>query len=428
MSAPTSSLEPTDTAGAPLGRPRVLVCDDSDSIRELVGQILGAEFDCRLVDSGAEALACAREFAPDLIVTDLLMPGMDGYQLVRLLRAQPALAGIPVIMLTCVSDAESRVQGLEIGADDYLVKPIRGRELLARAKSLLRLRRTMDELQRRSLALEDSNRTLAATQQSLVRAEKLAAVGTLVAGLAHELSGPAACLKSGTASAAASLAGLRLALEQAVAAAPEAGRAALAAACREPLLEAFAILEEMADGSARLQRVARDLRSFASPDLAPAEQVDLEAEVRRAWADAGQCEGPRLSVEGRGEAAIRSVRPLVAEALGAVLRNAAEAAGPAGKVTVALRPTGAGVLVSVQDDGPGIRPEHLPRVFDPFFTTKPVGSGRGMSLAVAYGILRSLGGRIEASSEPGAGATFRLWFPRRPPGSDGHELSPAAAV
>jgi signal transduction histidine kinase len=121
------------------------------------------------------------------------------------------------------------------------------------------------------------------------------------------------------------------------------------------------------------------------------------------------------------------VRHLVAEAFGAVLRNAAEAAGPEGEVRVSLRPTRAGVLVSVQDSGPGIRPEHLPRIFDPFFTTKPVGAGRGMGLALAYGILRSLGGRIEAASEPGAGATFRLWLPRRPPGVDGHELSPVAA-
>jgi signal transduction histidine kinase len=406
----------------------VLICDDSDPVRELLGQILGGEYECRLVASGPEALASAREFPPDLIVTDLLMPGMDGYQLVRLLRAQPSLAGIPVVMLTCVSDGESRAQGLELGADDYLVKPIRHRELLARVGSLLRLRRTMDDLEQRSRALEDSNRTLAATQQSLVRAEKLATVGTLVAGLAHEMNGPLACLKSGAASAAASLAALRASLDAALAAAPEAAREAAGAACREHLAEAFAILEEMADGSARLQRVARDLRTFASSEEEPPEEVDVQAEVQRAWGAAAQGGGPRLLLEVGGDAMVRSVRHLVAEAFGAVLRNAVEAAGPEGEVRVSLRPTQAGVLVSVQDDGPGIQPEHLPRVFDPFFTTKPVGAGRGMSLAVAYGIMRGLGGRIEASSEPGAGATFRLWLPRRPPGGDGHELSPAAAV
>ena len=427
MTAPTTSPE-SAAAMVSRGRPRVLVCDDSDALRELLGQLLGAEFDCRLVASGAEALACVHEFAPDVIVTDLLMPGMDGYQLVRLLRAQPALAAIPVVMLTCVSDAESRAQGLELGADDYLVKPIRRRELLARVNSLLRLRRAMNDLEERSLALEDSHRTLAATQQSLVRAEKLAAVGTLVAGLAHEINGPLACLKSGAASAAASLAELHSALERALAAAPTARREALGAACRAPLAEAFAILEEMADGSARLQRVARDLRTFASSEEAAAEEVDLDAEVERAWAAAGSDGGPRLALEGGGDTVVRSVRQLVAEALGAVLRNAVEAAGPSGEVRVAVRPTLAGVLVSVQDSGPGIRPEHLPRIFDPFFTTKPVGTGRGMGLALAYGILRGLGGRIEAASEPGCGATFRLWLPRRPPGGDGHELAPAAAV
>ncbi|HEY6104576.1 MAG TPA: response regulator, partial [Anaeromyxobacteraceae bacterium] len=344
-SASSPSPEPGHPAAAGMrGRPRVLVCDDSDAVRQLLGQILGAEYECRLAASGPEALASAVEFAPDLIVTDLLMPGMDGYQLMRMLRAKPALAGIPVVMLTCVSDGESRAQGLELGADDYLVKPIRRRELLARVGSLLRLRRTMDDLEERSRALEDSNRTLAATQQSLVRAEKLATVGTLVAGLAHEMNGPLACLKSGTASAASSLAALRAALDAALAAAPEAGRAAAGAACREHLAEAFAILEEMADGSARLQRVARDLRTFASSEEEPPEEVDVQAEVQRAWGAAAQDGGPRLLLEVGGDAMVRSVRHLVAEALGAVLRNAVEAAGPDGELRVSLRPTRAGVL------------------------------------------------------------------------------------
>ena len=406
----------------------MLVCDDSDSVRELLGQILGTEFECRLVATGPQALACAGEFAPDLIVTDLLMPGMNGYQLVRLLRAQPALAGIPVVMLTCVSDGEARAQGLELGADDYLVKPIRRRELLARVNSLLRMRRAMDDLEERSRALEDSNRTLAATQQSLVRAEKLATVGTLVAGLAHEMNGPLACLKSGATSAAASLGELRGALDRLLAAVPEGRRETLAAACQTPISEALDILAEMAAGAARLHGVAQDLRTFAATQSAPAEEVDLEAEVRRAWEVLAPGGGTRLAVESGGEILIRSARHLVAEALGAVLRNALEAAGPEGEVRVALRPTTAGVLVSVNDTGPGIRPEHLPRIFDPFFTTKPVGTGRGMGLAMTYGIMRSLGGRIEAASQSGSGATFRLWLPRRPPGIDGHELSPAAAV
>ena len=426
MNSASEPLRKSETV--PRRRQRVLVCDDSDTVRQLLGQILGTEYECRLVASGPEALACAAEFAPDAIVTDLLMPGMDGYQLLRLLRAQPALAGVPVVMLTCVSDGESRVQGLELGADDYLVKPIRRRELLARVRSHLRLRRAMDDLEERSRALEDVNRTLAATQRSLVRAEKLATVGTLVAGLAHEMSGPLACLKSGAASAAASLADLRAALDRALAALPEERREALGAACRGPVSEAISILGEMAEGSARLQRVSRELRAFASTEAEPVEEVDLLVEARRAWDAAGPARGVHLTLEGSGDSVVHSVRHLVAEALVAVLRNAAEAAGAGGEVRVALRPTQTGVLVSVQDDGPGIRPEHLPRVFDPFFTTKPVGAGRGMGLAVAYGIMHSLGGRIEASSEPGTGATFRLWLPRRPPGIDGHELSPAAAV
>ncbi|HYQ79916.1 MAG TPA: ATP-binding protein, partial [Anaeromyxobacteraceae bacterium] len=273
-----------------------------------------------------------------------------------------------------------------------------------------------------------SNRTLAATQQSLVRAEKLATVGTLVAGLGHEMNGPLACLKSGAASATHSLGELGQALDRLAAAVPAELRQPLEGACRAPLSEALAILAEIAANAGRLHGMVQDLRTFALSEPAPAEEVDLEAEVRRAWQAVGATTGARFAVGSGGEALVRSARHLVAEVLAAVLRNAGEAAGREGEVRVTLRPTRSGVLVSVQDSGPGIRPEHLPRVFDPFFTTKPVGTGRGMGLAMAYGIMRSLGGRIEAASEPGAGATFRVWLPRRPPGGDGHELSPPASI
>jgi two-component system, NtrC family, sensor kinase len=414
---------------AAVRRPRVLVVDDADSVRALVATLLGPEYECLEAASGPEALERATSFEPDLIVSDLLMPGMDGYELCRRVRDDPDLASVPFILLTCVTDNDARAHGLEVGADDYLFKPIRRRELVARVGSLLRLHRTLGDLELRTRELEASNRTLAEMQSSLVRVEKLATVGTLVAGVAHEMNNPLSVIKSGAASMGESLGEIDRAVSEALAAAPEERRASLGAACDRALEELRAIAGEMSQGSNRLARIASDLRVFAEGGSAPAEEVDVAAEVQRAWQTARlePDAAPTLVLEADGVGPIHSVRQLLSQVFVNVLRNAMEAAGPKGRVFVALSGTGSGVSVEVRDTGAGILPEHQPRIFDPFFTTRP-GRATGLGLSVAYGIVRSLGGRIDAASVPGQGATFRIFLPRWSPGVDGRELSPARAL
>src|SRR5687767_14992172 len=142
--------------------------------------MLGPKYEFFMAESAEKALAEVAKFGPDLVISDLVMPGIDGYELCRRLRAEPGLANVPIIMLTSKTGDESRITGLEVGADDYLFKPIRQRELIARVTSLLRLRRT-------TLDLEEANTHLKKVQAELVRAEKLASLGQLVAGIAHEI-------------------------------------------------------------------------------------------------------------------------------------------------------------------------------------------------------------------------------------------------
>src|SRR5215470_6717743 len=162
---------------------RILLVDDSPAYRRVIQSMLGPRYDFAQAETAEEALARVGPFQPDLVISDLIMPGIDGYELCRRLRAQPALENVPVILLTSKTGDESRIAGLEVGADDYLFKPIRPRELNARVTSLLRLRRA-------TLELEVANGTLKKAQAELVRAEKLASLGQLVAGIAHELNNP----------------------------------------------------------------------------------------------------------------------------------------------------------------------------------------------------------------------------------------------
>jgi two-component system, OmpR family, alkaline phosphatase synthesis response regulator PhoP len=118
---------------------RILVVEDDRDIAELIAHSLGkAGYDTHKVTSGPDALASARSAAPDAIVLDLMLPGLDGLDVCRALRADPATAGIPIIMLTARAEEADRVAGLELGADDYVTKPFSAKELVARVGALLR--------------------------------------------------------------------------------------------------------------------------------------------------------------------------------------------------------------------------------------------------------------------------------------------------
>ncbi|WP_411282146.1 ATP-binding protein [Gemmatimonas sp.] len=129
------------------GRPLVLVADDNADMRQYIGRILAPHFKVELVHDGASALASVRTHVPDLILTDVMMPRLDGFGLLKELRADPRTRGVPILMLSARAGEDSRVEGMEAGVDDYLVKPFSARELLARVSAsvqLARMRRGAD--------------------------------------------------------------------------------------------------------------------------------------------------------------------------------------------------------------------------------------------------------------------------------------------
>jgi signal transduction histidine kinase len=386
--------------------PRVLVCDDSATRRALIRSMLGPGYQVLLVETAEEALARAPEFAPDVMVSDLLLPGISGSELCRRIRATPGLSEVPFILVTTLADATSRALGLEAGADDYLYKPLRERELRARVVSLLRLRRAMVALEVRQRELEAVNAALREAQTALVRAGKLASVGTLAAGLAHEINNPLSYIKAGARNLARSVEEIT---RLAGGGAAPGGELALA------LQDAREVAAEMLDGSQRLERIAGDLRIISSPEAPADESVDPAEAVESAFllARSRFPALPRLDLEVEPGPPIESVGRLLTQGLLPVVENAVQVSGPGGLVQVRIRQLNVGVEISIQDSGPGIPPEVLPRIFDPFFTTRPQGQGMGLGLSVAYGIVHGLGGDIQVESKPGQGACFRVRLPRR---------------
>ena len=167
--APRSSGPgPADQGGGP-GRPRILWADDNADMRDYVRRLLEPRYDVEAVADGEAALAAARASPPDLVLSDLMLPRRDGFGLLGALRADPRTSTIPVILLSARAGEESRVEGLEAGADDYLVKPFGARELLARVHSHLEMARLRREASRREQALLEETRAAMERLEAVLR-------------------------------------------------------------------------------------------------------------------------------------------------------------------------------------------------------------------------------------------------------------------
>jgi len=386
-------------------------------MRALLTSLLEPFHTVHATTTAEEALADAPRFGPDVILSDLLLPGMSGSELCRAIRSLPSLDGVPFVLVTTFGGPDARADGLEAGADDYLVKPIRPRELLARVGSLVRLRRVLLALEERTRELERANGALRDTRDQLVRVEKLAAVGSLAAGLAHEINNPLAYIKAGSAQLVGFVDELRQAADAALALSAGGPAAAeLARRVAETHAEASDVARALSDGSRRLERLAADLRVVSTPASGTQELVEPSDALDAAWTVIRSRfqSLPRYEVHLQPGPPIQSSHALVTQALLPVLERAVVMAGPEGSLVVDLEQIPGGVEFRVHDSGPGIAPEILPRIFDPFFTSRPGSSAGGLGLAVAYGIAHGLGGDISVGSPPGAGATFRVRIPRLP--------------
>ncbi len=388
-------------------RPRIFVVDDSKTIRVQLQHMLKSEFDCETFSDGPSAIAAALASPPDLILSDVVMEPYDGYELCRKVREQPLLKDTPLVLLTSSEDRDGRALGLEQGADDYLPKPVHVRELFARVRSLLRLREAQREILGQQQRLEASNQRLIQTQQDLLSAEKLATLGTLAAGVAHEVNNPLSFVISG--------------VQQLVDAVDELAGPDVKKADRDQVVQDVAeIKEEVLMGLNRIRSIVRDLGRFATePDKAPG-ALDLSKEVEAAVV---ACKPKLAQVEVRvelgHEATVLAPNGYLSQMLQNLISNAADAVqgAAAPRITIQSRDCAKGVELTVADNGCGMDDSVKARLFEPFFTTKKAGKGAGLGLSICQSLVHRLSGTIECATEKGKGARFKIVIPLRQPDS-----------
>ena len=345
--------------------------------------------------------------------------GMDGHLVAGMLPAADAVRVpvrhelLPVAELVCPHPDQARATALA-GILESLLR-MAARHLMASDLHLRAVREDYLALRERNAALEASEArfralageleqrvqaqvaTIEARQRQLFQAEKLASVGRLAAGMAHEINNPIGFIASNLRTGQAYLEELRA-----------------AGAAGGELYEDFAaLLTECQDGAGRIAAIVRDLKVFANVDGAELSSVDLQEllENTRRMAAALIDDAVTIELEGGPPARLRLRRAELAQALLNILVNAGQALPGGGTVHMAARSVPGGYEVEVTDPGMGMDAAVLSQVFDPFFTTHPPGRGCGLGLTVARAVVQAHGGRIDLDSAPGRGTRVSIFLP-----------------
>lgn len=416
------------TASSHQKQPTVLVVDDSTSLRSYVSELLTqAGYLVLEAADGCACLAALEAKPPDVVLLDVEMPGISGLEVLRTIELTTRL--FSVILFTTQSSLEQISAGLDLGADDYVVKPFQEADLLARIRAAVR-----NTLHKRALAearreTEAALQRLQKAQHQLVEQEKVGAVARLAAGAAHHINNPLGFVMSnlstlerysanllryadGLAQELRTFYGLRPELESSLAQLETSHR------IRQIRQDLPCLLQETREGG---QRIALIIQQLAQLELGLANQgmaeLDLVTLLQPLVGMLSVLAPPGTQVHWsqpeRGITVLGSLT-LLNTALVALLKNACEALGSEpGTISVAVVAGPELAEIVIMDSGPGVADQHAGSLFDPFFTTKTPESHVGLGLTIAERFISGHGGRISISSD-GAGTCVRIEIPRLP--------------
>ncbi|MBD2310546.1 response regulator [Desertifilum sp. FACHB-1129] len=429
----------------------LIVEDNPTNARVLFDVLEAAGFRVLLAQSGESALEKLSAITPHLILLDVMMPGMDGFETCRRLKAAQATQAIPVIFMTALTETADKVKAFALGAVDYITKPIQQEEVLARVNVHLRLQTLNQELQdlnqhleqqviQRTVELSSALEQLQQSQLHLVNSEKMSALGQMVAGVAHEINNPVGFLTGNLQPAFNYVEDLLSLIDLYQTKYPQPDseieqhiETIDLAFVREDLPS---LLTSMKEGIGRIASISNSLRTFSRTDCNRQAAFNLHEGLDSTLMILGH----RLKATAN-HPEIKAVKhygnlPLVEcypgqlnQVFMNILSNAIDAldeqnqqrapeeiqANPS-QIQIWTEVYQPGwVKVRILDNGPGLSPEARSHLFDPFFTTKPVGKGTGLGLSISSQIVtQKHGGRLYCNSTPGKGTEFVIEIPIQP--------------
>lgn len=401
---------------------RILIVDDEPVNRRVLRNMLTRDgYEVVEAGDGPRALQLLEEDQHfDMALLDVMMPRMSGYDVCEALRKKFPIQDLPVIFLTARDRVTDLMTGFNVGGNDFLTKPISKGELLTRVRNhlaLLDVHRNLDtkvkertrDLDLKNQELAERNSEIIHTQNQLILNEKMATLGTLAAGVAHEINNPNNFVSGGI---------QRLKVEH------ERFKAFLhelsgedEEICRA-FDDRFSLLSEMVrtieEGSFRIGGIVKNLSQFTQLDESEHKSVNvldgLRATVLLLQPSFENVHfqmdlGPPLVLDCWPGELNQVFMNLLLNACEALCQNGE------GEICIWCDQMPEGAYISFKDNGPGIAAEHQDKLFEAFFTTKKVGAGTGLGLYTSYQIMEKHGGRISCVSELGKGALFQLFFP-----------------
>lgn len=375
----------------------LLIVDDEPVILQILRAVFEEEpWRLTLVGTGAEAQRILESERVDLLLTDKNLPDVSGLELLRIAKAKEPLC--EVIILTGYGSLETALAAIELDAFDYVLKPLnnvfdirtKARQAFAKQNVALENRRLIHELQEKNTVVEAALDEARSLQAELIQSEKLAGIGTLAAGIAHEISSP--------------LFGIMGLAE------------AIADETDLPLAQSYA--RDIVEYCRTVRDIVVELSSYSRTSnneyLTTVELTRVIHDALRLVERSADVRNARFETSVEPDLFLNARTNEIQQVFVNLIKNAAEAVGEVpggGLVRIAAGKTGNSVWATVSDSGPGIDIEKQRIIFDPFYTTKAPGKGTGLGLNIVYRIVTKHRGTVTVESRPGHGAVFELRFP-----------------
>ncbi|MEW6380881.1 MAG: ATP-binding protein [bacterium] len=388
------------------GKETILIVDDNRDLAANIAHCFTPEHQVSIAYDGKQALEMIAKEPPALVISDVMMPEMDGYELCGKIKSSERTQHIPVILLTAKAAVEDRITGLKQGADEYLAKPFNAKELMAVVDSLLTKKELQAQLNKTNQELKKALHELKETEAELVHTAKLAAVGQLAAGVAHEIHNPASAIDN---------------CLQIIAKRVE--KVTSNKATFEEIYPDLAKALTLGKTSlGRVQNIVDSLLGFSRKNREGFNFVDIHTGINDTLSlldhqcrgmiqihkEFGQIEKIEVDLQQINQVFMN----LLSNAIHAIEAKRAKGAD-CGNIWISTGIDGEDVIIKITDDGMGISKYNLDKIFDPFFTTKELGKGTGLGLNISYRIIKNHNGDISVDSKENEGTTFTLRIPRR---------------